>query len=256
VGYKYSYASAPWCATDTDAKDNMVDGAWGFCSKTCKEEKTNNCYVDQGSSMTGSSQRCIFPFIFGGLKRKQCTYHQGHLKCPIKVDEEGFAVEKDLRLCGPSETCFNRTSINGKPITVGWVDVGSYANSGSKPLEISFSFETGCEDSSEKNWNVEASVTAGFSAFGAELEASVTAGGGGGSSSVSSQHQAHALTYNCPPHTHVVLSQQVMSSGVFTARTMKLILSEFKIGEERSLNKPHSVKELNWNELDLKTTSL
>ena len=122
----------------------------------------------------------------------------------------------------------------GCPITIGFVDVGSYTNSGSKELEIAFSFETGVEDSTESNWNVEASVTAGFSAFGASLEASVTAGGGGGSDSASSSHQSHSLTYKCPPNTKVVLSQQVMKSGRFESRTFRLILSELKLPASRN----------------------
>jgi hypothetical protein len=94
---------------------------------------------------------------------------------------------------------------------------------------------------------VEASVTAGFDAFGVSLEASVTAGGGGGASSSSSSHQSHSLTYKCPPHTRVVLSQQVLSSGVFESRTFKLILTETKIGANRK--EDPTVRELKWQEI-------
>merc|ERR1711970_558285 len=180
-----------------------------------------------------NNKKCIFPFVFKGLVNKQCTYLKGYLSCPIKVNSDGHAKESDMRRCGPSMQCFNATTINGNPITIGYKDVGSYTNSGSKELEISFSFETGVEDSSESNWNVEASVTAGFDAFGVSLEASVTAGGGGGASSSSSNHQSHSLTYKCPPGTRVVLSQQVFLSGNFESRTFKLILTETKLTASR-----------------------
>jgi len=243
---KYAYASAPWCATDTGAGDEMVEGKWGFCSKKCGVEDGTNCYVDDGTYLS-YTRKCIFPFVFKGLVNKQCTYVKGYLSCPIKVNADGHAKESDMRRCGPSKQCFNATTINGNPITIGYKDVGSYTNSGSKPLEISFSFETGVEDSSESNWNVEASVTAGFDAFGVSLEASVTAGGGGGASSSSSNHQSHSLTYNCPPHTRVVLSQQVLSSGVFESRTFKLILTETKISGNREAEP--TLRELKWEEI-------
>jgi endogenous inhibitor of DNA gyrase (YacG/DUF329 family) len=226
------HASAPWCATDTTAGDDMKSGYWGFCSKKCSVEKGTNCYVDEGTWLT-ESKKCIFPFIYNGLVRKQCIYVKGFLSCPIKVDTDGVAKESDMKRCGLSLTCFNSSTINGNPITIGYKDVGSYSNAGSKELEISFSFETGVEDSTESNWNVEASVSAGFDAFGASIEASVTAGGGGGASSSSSSHQTHSLTYKCPPGTRVVLSQQVFLSGNFESRTFKLILTETKLTSSR-----------------------
>ena len=241
-----TWASAPWCATDTTADDKMVEGKWGFCSKKCPKDKLNNCYVTDGRDMT-KTNKCIFPFVFNGLTYKQCTYVKGYLSCPIKVDINGLAEEKDMRHCGASKSCFNSTTINGNPITVGYSDVGSYTNSGSKELQINFSFETGIEDSSESNWNVEASVSAGFSAYGATIKASVTAGGGGGSSSTSSSHQSHSLTYKCPAHTRVVLSQQVLQSGVFESRTFKLILTETKI--EGSRKGEPKARELNMDEI-------
>jgi len=243
---RFAYASAPWCATDTGAGDEMVSGKWGFCSKKCGLEDGTNCYVDDGTSMS-ATKKCIFPYVFKGLLNKQCTYVKGYLSCPIKVNSDGHAKESDMRRCGPSPTCFNATTINGNPITIGYIDVGSYTNSGSKELEIAFSFETGVEDSTESNWNVEASVTAGFDAFGASFEASVTAGGGGGSASSSSSHQSHSLTYKCPPHTRVVLSQQVFSSGVFESRTFRLILTETKIGRNRE--EEPTLRELKWEEI-------
>ena len=75
----------------------------------------------------------------------------------------------------------------------------SYLNKGTKDLNIDFQFETGTEDTKSNNWNVEASVSAGFSAFGAEFEASVSAGGGGETASSSSAHQTHTLPYKAPP---------------------------------------------------------
>jgi len=241
-----TWASAPWCATDTTADDDMVDGKWGFCSKKCPKDKLNNCYVTSGTTMQ-KTNKCIFPFVFNGLKFKQCTYVKGYLSCPIKVDENGMAEEKDMKRCGPSKSCFNSTTINGNPITVGFNDVGSYTNSGSKELQINFIFETGIEDGTENNWNVEASITAGFEAFGAEMEASATVGGGGGSSSTTSSHQSHSLTYKCPARTKVVLSQQVLKSGVFESRTFKLILTETKIEESR--NGEPNARELKIDEL-------
>ena len=178
---------------------------------------------------------------------------QGYLKCPIAVDKNGFAEEKDMRRCGPSETCFKGTTINGNAITIGWQDVGSYANDGSKALQVSFSFETGVEDTSQPNWNVEASVTAGFEAYKVSWEASVTAGGGGGSSYSSSNHQSHSLTYKVPPHTRVVLSQQILSSGVFKSRSFKLILTEYKLGSERKAEQV--VRELDWKKISPQVTS-
>jgi len=252
VGNNMAYASAPWCATETAVDDEMVDGKWGFCSSKCSLEKGTNCYVDDGTEIK-DTKKCIFPFIYNGLVNKQCTYVQGYLKCPIAVDKNGFAEEKDMRRCGPSETCFNRTTINGNAITIGWQDVGSYANDGSKALQVSFSFETGVEDTSESNWNVEASVTAGFEAYKVSWEASVTAGGGGGSSYSSSNHQSHSLTYKVPPHTRVVLSQQILSSGVFKSRSFKLILTEYKLGSERKAEPV--VRELDWKKISPQVTS-
>jgi len=246
VGTKtdFAYASAPWCATETGAGDEMVKKKWGFCSKKCAVEDGNNCYVDDGTLMR-NNKKCIFPFVFNGLVYKQCTYVEGYLKCPIKVDSDGLAKESDMRRCGLSKQCFNATTINGNPITIGYKDVGSYTNSGSKDMEISFSFETGVEDGSESNWNVEASVSVGFEAFEVAVEASVTAGGGGGSTRTSSNHMSHSLNYNCPPHTRVVLSQKVLSSGVFESRTFQLILSEMKI----TGNREAKTRELKWEEI-------
>ena len=65
------------------------------------------------------------------------------LKCPVKVDANGIAKESDMKRCGASKSCYNSTTINGNPITVGYKDVGAYTNSGSKDLTVSFSFETG-----------------------------------------------------------------------------------------------------------------
>jgi len=250
-----TWASAPWCATDTTADDNMVEGKWGFCSKKCPKDKLNNCYVNDGNSMT-KTNKCIFPFVLNGLTYKQCTYVKGYLSCPIKVDKNGMAEEKDMRRCGPSKSCFNSTTINGNPITIGYEDVGSYTNSGSKDLEINFSFETGIQDSSESNWNVKASVSAGFDAFGAKLSASVTAGGGGGSSSTTSSHQSHSLKYKCPAHTRVVLSQQILKSGLFESRSFKLILTETKI--EGSRKGESNARELDMDEImkNIKSTPM
>merc|ERR1719474_2559853 len=228
-GSKVTYASALWCATDTTADDEMVSGKWGFCSKNCKAEQGTNCYVDDGKWMA-DMKKCIFPFVFNGVAYKQCAFVKGYLKCPVKVDSHGIAKESDMKPCGPSNTCFNKTTINGNAITVGYKDIGSYTNDGTKDLAVDFSFETGVEDSSENNWNVEASVSAGFERLGAEWEASVTAGGGQSWASASSQHQAHSLSYKVPAQTRVVLSQMVLSSGVFESRTFKLILKEYKLG--------------------------
>ena len=245
---RFSYASAAWCATDTTAGDDMISGKWGFCSKKCAQEDGTNCYVDDGHLMR-NNRKCIFPFIYNGLLRKQCIYVKGLLQCPIEVDNNGIAEESNMRLCGPSPTCFNSTTINGNPITIGWKDIGSYSNFGSKPLDVAFAFETGVEDSSEYNWSVEASVSAGFDAFGASIEASVTAGGGGGASSSTSSHQSHSLSYKVPPRTTVVLSQQVFNSGNFESRTFKLILSESSLETERSAEP--TKRELNWEEHDI-----
>merc|ERR1719184_20621 len=229
----------------------MISGKWGFCSKKCGLEDGTNCYVDDGTAMS-ATKKCIFPYVFKGLVNKQCTYVKGYLSCPISVNSDGHAKESDMRRCGPSPTCFNATTINGNPITIGYKDVGSYSNAGSKELEIAFSFETGVEDSTESNWNVEASVTAGFENFGASVEASVTAGGGGGSASSSSSHQTHSLTYKCPPKTMVVLSQQVFKSGNFESRTFKLILTETKMTSSRM--EQQAIRELN-SEDQVSTTS-
>jgi len=253
VGDSMNYASAPWCATDTTAGDEMVSGKWGFCSKKCGLEDGTNCYVDDGTAQK-KTKKCIFPFIYNGLLRKQCIYVKGILSCPIEVDDNGIAEESDMRRCGPSLTCFNSTTINGNPITIGYKDIGSYSNFGAKDLEIAFTFETGVEDSSESNWNVEASVSAGFDAFGASIEASVTAGGGGGASSSTSSHQSHSLTYKVPPHTMVVLSQQVFNSGVFESRTFKLILSESSLDADRSAEP--TKRELNWAEHNILSRKL
>jgi len=253
VGGSLAYASASWCATDTDAADDMISGKWGFCSKKCAIEEGTNCYVNDGTMMR-NNRKCIFPFIYNGLLRKQCIYVKGILQCPIEVDNNGIAEESDMRPCGLSHTCFNSTTINGNPITIGWKDIGSYSNFGSKPLDVAFAFETGVEDSSEYNWNVEASVSAGFDAFGASIEASVTVGGGGGASSSTSSHQSHSLSYSVPPRTTVVLSQQVFNSGNFESRTFKLILSESSLEADRSAEP--SKKELNWEEHDIVSRKL
>ena len=144
--------------------------------------------------------------------------------CPIEVAKDGVADVKHMRPCGPSPSCYNASTIAGNAITEGTIPVGSYTNNGTKDLEVVFSFETGIEDSTEKNWAAEASVTAGFTAYGVSVEASVTAGGRGGSSSSSSSQQSHSLTYKVPPQTKVVLNQQVLTSGIFEARTFRLIL--------------------------------
>ena len=147
-----------------------------------------------------------------------------------------------MKHCGSSKSCCNSKTINGNIIKVGYKDVG-----GSKDLTVSFSFETGVEDRSEHSWNVEASVSAGFSAFGGaiEMETSLNLGAGGNFASSTSQHQSHSLEDKVPPKTRVVLSQQVLKSGVFESRSFKIILSEFKIGAER--NAKPSVKELHWD---------
>ena len=225
----------------------MVSGKWGFCSSKCSAEQDSNCYVDEGMTLH-TSKKCIFPFVYNGLTYKQCTYVKGHLKCPIKVDAHGVAKESDMKHCGSSKSCYNSTTINGNPITIGYKDVGSYTNSGSKDLTVSFSFETGVEDSSEHSWSVEASVSAGFDAFGAEMSASLTVGASGTYASSTSQHQSHSLEYKVPPKTRVVLSQQVFKSGVFESRSFKLILSEFKIDAKGRNAKP-TVKELNWDDV-------
>jgi len=249
---KYKYASALWCATETTADDEMKNGYWGFCSKKCKAEQGTNCYVDDGMFMK-DVKKCIFPFVLNGLTYKQCAYVKGHLKCPIKVDKDGIAQESDMRRCGPSTECFNATTINGNAITVGYKDVGSYTNDGTKDLEVEFSFETGVEDSTETNWNAEASVTAGFDAFGASVEATLTVGGGQSLSSSSSSHQSHTLKYNVPAQTRVVLSQMVLSSGNFKSRSFKLILKEFKLGKGRS--EEPVIHDLNWQDIADKVTS-
>ena len=234
VGSSKQYASAPWCAVDTDVQDNMIEHAWGFCSKKCPVEKENNCYAEVTTGFDlKDMNRCIFPFKFKNMTYRQCAFLDGILKCPIEVAKDGVADVKHMRPCGPSPSCYNASTIAGNAITEGTIPVGSYTNNGTKDLEVVFSFETGIEDSTEKNWAVEASVTAGFTAYGVSVEASVTAGGGGGSSSSSSSQQSHSLTYKVPPQTKVVLNQQVLTSGIFEARTFRLILVQTNLTAPR-----------------------
>merc|ERR1719318_753339 len=229
------FASAPWCATETGAADEIVAGKWGFCSKKCTQEKQNNCFVDVGTKMQ-EMQRCIFPFIYNGIRYTQCTMVDGIPKCPIKIDKDGKAIGTDMKPCGPSEACKDNTRVNDKVITIGYDTVGSYTNAGSEDMAIDFTFETGVEDTSESNWNVEASVSAGFSAFGAEISASITAGGGGASSATDTSHQAHNLQYNCPPKAKVQLKQKILIAGQFVARTFEIILVESHLGAPQAYN--------------------
>jgi len=231
-GSKNQFPSAPWCAVDTNAEDMMVSKNWGFCSKKCPVEKGNNCYVvGTGYSMV-DMDRCIFPFVYNGLTYNQCTYIKGYLKCPVTVNMDGVAEEKDMRRCGPSPSCFNATSVMGNPVTFGFIDVDSYSNEGSNDLEIEFEFETGVEDSTQSNWNVDSNVITGFEAFGTSFDAS-GAGGGKRSASTSSSHHSHTFKYKCPAHTKVVLSQLVFTSGAFKSRTFRLKLSQTKLSPSR-----------------------
>ena len=246
VGQKETIPSALWCATETTNDDEMVSGKWGFCSNKCPEEQGTNCYIDSGRNFH-ESMKCIFPFIYNGLEYKQCTFIQGHLKCPIRVDENGLAQVSDMRKCGPSKMCYNSTTINGNAITIGYTDVGVYTNDGKDKLSVTFTFETGVEDSSEHSWEVQASVSAGFDAFGASFEASLTVGGGGAYATSTSKHQTHELSYEVAPKTRVVLSQQVLRSGVFESRTFKLILKQYKLGASR--NEEPIVEDLEWGDI-------
>jgi len=232
------YPSAPWCAVDTKENALMVDKSWGFCSKKCPVEKQNNCFIQHQPNddyRLKDMKRCIFPFKYNDMTYTQCTYVKGTLKCPSEVDEKtGIAEEKHMEPCGASLSCYDSITIGGNPIREGAIAVGSYANKGSKDLEVVFTFETGIEDSSESNWAVEASVTAGFEAYGVSVEASITAGGGGGSAASSTSHQSHSLTYKIPPKTKVVLYQQVFSSGNFESRTFKLTLEQTSLSASRN----------------------
>ena len=153
----------------------------------------------------------------------------GEPHCPVSIDNNGVAIRTNMQKCGKSEACKDVSAIKGKAITIGYRTVGSYLNSGSRPLSINFQFDTGTADSSASNWNVEVGISAGFDAFGASFEASVTAGGGGESASTTSNHQTHTLAYEAPPRTQVFLKQKVLISGPFVSRTFDLILVEKKM---------------------------
>merc|ERR1711892_978192 len=245
------------CPTAVKKELKHIDNEWGYCHEKDSCDK-NEC-ITVGGARTGEA--CRFPFRNPWTKEMHYNCTTARLeeeegdgdkypsapwcavdtkendlmvdkswgfcskKCPSEVDEKtGIAEEKHMEPCGASLSCYDSITIGGNPIREGAIAVGSYANKGSKDLEVVFTFETGIEDSSESNWEVEASVTAGFEAYGVSVEASITAGGGGGSASSSSSHQSHSLTYKIPPKTKVVLYQQVFSSGNFESRTFKLTL--------------------------------
>jgi hypothetical protein len=221
-----AYSSAPWCATQTRNDDSMVSGYWGFCSKKCSQEVQNNCYVDNGKTLA-ESKRCIFPFIWEGIKYTQCVMIDQVPMCATYINSQGVVTSKSyLKPCGPSDSCNDYNEINGKVITVDYRNVGTYINNGTQNLNITFRFETGVEDTSTSSWNVQGSITAGFAAYGAKAEISVSAGIGGGSSSSSSSHAAHTLRYNCPPRHKIVLKQKVLVSGAFQYRSFDLVLLE------------------------------
>ena len=240
-GSSINFASAPWCATETDSGDNMVAGKWGFCSEKCGKERQNNCYIDDGLWMR-EMRRCIFPFIYREEKHTQCVTIDDTEMCPTAVDANGIASRANMKPCAGSEACKDPSAIRGKVITVGYRTVGAYLNNGTKDLEIDFQFETGTEDTKSSHWNVEASVSAGFSAYGASAALSVSAGGGEETASTSSAHQTHTLSYKAAPRTQCFLKQKVLISGPFVSRTFELILIEKDLdslaseGTERKLS--------------------
>ena len=228
------FPNAPWCATNTDAADVMGKNDWGYCSKDCPQENDNFCYADTGKQLM-QVKKCIFPFILGGKKFYRCTNYNGKLQCATKVNADGVATPQDMHKCTNTNECGVKNTVNGKPMTIGYVDVASYTNDGSGCMKIEFQYSTGFEDTTNSNWNVEASVSGGFSFFGAEFGASLTAGGGGGSSSSSSSEVSHTLSYVVRPFTRVTLKQLVAKAGNIQAHSFKIQLDEVSLKSHKEV---------------------
>jgi len=153
----------------------------------------------------------------------------GSMQCATKVDYEGVAAARDMYECVNTAECGDQETVNGNPVSVKFVDVASYTNNGSRCMSIEFQYSTGFEDTTSSNWNVEASVSAEFSVFGAEFGASLTAGGGGASSSSSGSEVSHSLSYQVSPFTRVTLKQLVAKAGNIQAHSFKIRLDEVSL---------------------------
>ena len=229
------YPNAPCCATNTDSGDMMGATDWGYCSESCSREKDNFCYADTGSSL-GGLERCIFPFVFNGQKYNRCTEHDGNLKCATKVNVDGLATALDMKTCASPQYCSEKNTVNGSPVSFGYQDVASYTNYGSSCMTIDFEYSTGFEDSTSSNWNVDASMSAEFSYFGAEFGGSLTAGGGGAEESSTSSRATHSLSYFVSPNTRVTFKQMVAEAGDIKAHTFKIKLVEVSLNPGKEAN--------------------
>ena len=232
-GSSVKFPNAPWCATNTNSGDLMGEDDWGYCSKDCPKEKGNFCYADTGPSLSGL-KKCILPFILNGQKYDRCTEYLGKLKCATKVNADGIVAAVDMHECANPRACSDKKTVNGNTVSVGFVDVASYTNEGSGCMEIEFQYSTGFEDSTNKNWNVEASVSAEFSFF-VSVGASVTAGGGEESSSSSSSEVSHSLSYSVSPYSRVTLRQMVAQAGSIKAHSFKIQLDEVSLKTQKEL---------------------
>merc|ERR1711892_119195 len=232
-GSSVKYPNAPWCATNTNSGDLMGKDDWGYCSKECPKEKGNFCYADTGTSLSGL-KKCILPFILNGQKYDRCTEYLGKMKCATKVNADGIVAAVDMHECANPRECSEKKTVNGNTVSVGFVDVASYTNEGSSCMEIEFQYSTGFEDSTNKNWNVEASVSAEFSFF-VSAGASVTAGGGGESASSSSSEVSHSLSYSVSPYSRVTLRQMVAQAGTIKAHSFKIQLDELSLKTQKEL---------------------
>ena len=214
----------------------MNTGEWGYCSESCPTEKDNFCFTKSGSSL-GSLGKCIFPFIFNGQKHFRCFDYDGKVQCATKVNKDGIANPSDLQECSNQKECTDEKKVNGHIVSVGYVTVASYTNFGDNCMTVQFQYSTGFEDTTSYNWNVEASVSAEFSYFGAEFGASLTAGYEGGKSGTETSGVTHALLYNVAPKSRVTLRQMVAKAGNIKAHSFKIQL------DETPLNSNHVVKE-------------
>ena len=81
------------------------------------------------------------------------------------MSKEGFATPNDFHKCANYNECIEEKKINGHTVSVKFVDVATYTNAGSNCMRVEFEYTTGFEDTRNSNWNVEASVSGGFSIF-------------------------------------------------------------------------------------------
>merc|ERR1712106_557957 len=220
--------------TNTNSGDLMGEDDWGYCSKECPKEKGNFCYADTGTQSLSGLKKCLLPFILNGQKYDRCTEYLGKMKCATKVNADRIVAAVDMHECANPRECSDKKTVNGNTVSVGYVDVASYTNEGSGCMEIEFQYSTGFEDSTNKNWNVEASVSAEFSFF-VSAGASVAAGGGGESASSSSSEVSHSLSYSVSPYSRVTLRQMVAQAGSIKAHSFKIQLDELSLKTQKEL---------------------